>query len=308
MAQAIQQVFELKKKLRELQDWAKQADRRELLSERAIANTIGLNRSTLKSNIQNERMSLANQEALADSFGFNVAWPEWHDFEAARVRPSDRRRDTAAAFLERFLASKSRTVCPTIESGLTEKYLDRRFADFSLSVAGSFVPHSQADGIPLVLKLSFDRRGWPILLDGEVLTVGLKQADIQLFHSRKNAAIEVFDIECLSEAEGNFRGKVEGLSPWWIVSVNGTNDLWLMGRRLRNDGKDCVFRGFHIGDKVKVQMTARVNDCFVRVPSEAIEGMSTAKTRFIEHLHKLAALNGTEAVLGEQILTVVDRS
>jgi hypothetical protein len=146
-------------------------------------------------------MSLDNQEALAASFGFNVAWPEWHDLEAARVPPSDRRRDTAAAFLEKFLASKSRTACPTIESGLTEKYLDRRFSDFSLSVAGSFEPHCQADGIPLVLSLSFDRRGWPILLDGmkEVLTVGLKQADIQLFHSRKSAAIVASDTASISD-------------------------------------------------------------------------------------------------------------
>jgi hypothetical protein len=50
-----------------------------------------------------------------------------------------------------------------------------------------------------------------------------------------------------------------------------------------------------------------VNDCFVRVAGEPFEGASQAKIRFIEHLSKLAVLNGTEAVLVEQTLTVVDK-
>jgi len=310
MAEKIQQIFELQKKLCGLQDWARQTSRGDLMSERSIARSIAVNRNTFKSNIRNERMSVATQQALADTFGFSISWPEWRDPDVVSTTPPGRRRDTGAAFLEKFSAVKTRTACLTIESGLIEKYLDRRFADFFLAVAGSYEPQSHADGIPLVLSLSFDRRGWPILLDDmkEVVTVGLKQADVQLFHNRKTAMIATTDIVCHSEAEGNFQGNSEGLSPWWIITVTGKDDLWLMGRRLRNDGRDCICRGFQTGDKISVLMTARVSDCFVRVPREPFEGTSDAKIKFIEHLHKLAVLNGTDAVLGEQILTVIDKS
>src|ERR1700730_13895689 len=134
MAKKIQQVFELEKKLHGLQKWADQTQRHHLTSERAIAKSIGVNRNTFKSNIRSERMSLAIQQALADAFGFSVTWPEWHDPEAARTLPSARQRDTAVAFLEKFVAVKSRPARLTIESGLVEKYLDRRFADFFLAV------------------------------------------------------------------------------------------------------------------------------------------------------------------------------
>lgn len=310
MAEEIQPIFELDEKLRGMQSWAAQKNRSDLNSERAIAKSMGVKRSTLKSNIERHKMSVANQEALAGAFGFSVTWPEWNDPDAIRTTPSDRRRDTATAFLRRFSAIKSKAAFLTIEAGVTEKYLDRRFADFFLAASGSFEPKLPSEGIPLVLSLSFDRRGWPVLLEGtqEVLTVGLKQVDLQLFHSRESAKIIASEISCLNEEEGNFKGNVEGLAPWWIITTAAKDALWLIGRRLRNDGNDCVCQGFQVGDKIRVAMTARVNDCFVKMPGEPFEDNSEAKIRFIEHLHKLAVLKGTEAVLGEQTLTVVDKS
>jgi len=255
-------------------------------------------------------MSLTNQEALANAYGFRVDWPEWHDHAAIRTTPADGRRDAAVAFLERFLASKSRGACLTIEASSTEKYVDRRFANFSFNVSGSFEPSPQCNKIPLVLSLSFDRRGWPILLDRsmEVLTVGLKQVDLQLYQNSKSAKIVPSDLECHSDNERNFRGSLEGLSTWWVIAVAASDAQWLMGKRLRNDGADCVCEGFRAGDKIRAVMTARVSDCFVKVTGEPFDGASKAKILFIEHLHKLAVLDGTEAVLGEQTLTVVDRS
>jgi hypothetical protein len=310
MARKIEQILELGRKVRILQDWAATAGEDILNSEHAIARSAGIKRSTLKSNIRDGQMSSANQEKLGKVFGFRANWPEWRDPEAIRTIAAGRRRDTAEAFRDRFLASKSKVTCLTIEAGVTEKYLDRRFADFSFAVAGSFDPLAASDQIPLVLSLSFDRRGWPVLLQGtnEVLTVGLKQADLQLFPDResaKGAQLTVSEISCHSGAEGNFRGNVEGLAPWWVISVTAGDGLWLMGRRLRNDGQDCVCQGFRAGDKIRAILTARANDCFVKVEGEPFEGVSEAKIRFIEHLHKLAVLKGTEAVLGEQTLTVI---
>lgn len=309
MSDEVQPIFELSKKFRGLMDWAIQWSNHAANSERSISESSGVKRSTLKTNINTGKMSLPNQEAIAKVFGFAVGWPEWRDPDVTRTTAADQRRDTAKAFLERFLTHKSKPARSTIEVGLTNKHVDRRFADFSFAVPGSFEPSSQAEGIPLVLSLSFDRRGWPILLAGttDVLTVGLKGVDLQLFHTGKSARIDASDIICHSDVEGNFRGKVEGLSPWWVIGTVIGDASWLMGRRLRNDGQDCVARGFHVGDQIRAVMTARVNDCFVRVAGEPFEGTSEAKVRFIEHLSKLSVLNGTEAVLGEQLLTVVEK-
>jgi hypothetical protein len=107
VAEEVQPIFELSKKFRGLQEWAIQVNDGALNSERAIAESTGIKRSTLKSNVDAERMSPFNQEALAKAFGFRIAWPEWHDPHAIRTMPADQRRDTAKAFLDKFLAFKS---------------------------------------------------------------------------------------------------------------------------------------------------------------------------------------------------------
>jgi hypothetical protein len=310
MADDLLPVFELQTKISGLKEWATRTNRSGLKSEHDIAKRIGLNRNTFKSHLRAGQIPSDKEQALADVFGFRIAWPEWRDLLAGRNARPDQRRDTPAAFMERFLKTKNESSPLTIESGLVQKYLDRRFADFFLAVPGSFAPQSQDEGIPLVLSLSFDRRGWPVLLDGlkEVITVGLKQVEVQLFHTRSTAKITTSDILCRSQAEGNFQGSAEGISAWWVISVVRGEEPWLMGKRLPNDGLDCVCSGLQIGDKIRALMTARVDGCFVRVPGELFEDTSDAKIKFMEHLHKLAVLNGPEAVLGEQVLTVVDKS
>lgn len=52
-------------------------------------------------------------------------------------------------------------------------------------------------------------------------------------------------------------------------------------------------------------MTARVNGCFVTLNDHELEGASLERLAVYEQLVKLAALNGTEVILGEQTLTVV---
>jgi hypothetical protein len=312
MTEELQLIFELRKKLRGLQDWAKRTNHCELTTERAIATSINVKRSTFKSQIQNDRLSVSIQDAVADAFGFSVSWTEWRDPKIPRLTPSERRCDTATAFLEKFEASKAGAAYLTIQAGPVEKHLDRRFADFFLTVPGSFDPQAQRDGIPLLLGLSFDRRGLPIPLDGttDVIAVGLKQADIQLFQIEKNANAKIVasEISCGGDSEGNFRGSVEGLSSWWVITVATSDDRWLMGKRLRNDGQDCVCSGLKMGDKIRALMTARIDNCFVEIAPKSFDGKSQDKIRFVKHLHKLAVLNGTEAVLGEQILRVVDKS
>jgi hypothetical protein len=173
-------------------------------------------------------------------------------------------------------------------------------------MAGSFEPSSAANEIPLVLSLSFDPRGWPVFLDLD-LTVWLTEVDLQLIHKRDGASIETFAFDCRDKTEGNFCGEVLGVSRWWRINL-ADDSKKLAGTRRRNDGKDCVCKGFHADDKIEAIMTARVSDCFVTVDGTPLDDDSEAKKRFKEHLLKLAALRGAEATLAEQILTVVEKS
>jgi hypothetical protein len=157
----------------------------------------------------------------------------------------------------------------------------------------------------MTLSLSFDRRGWPVFHD---LTVRLKEVDVQLKHERGLESIEAFDLDCSDEAEGNFRGRVDGLSPHWIISVDKGDDLGLAGTRHRNDGKDCLCHNFVVGDELRAVMTARASDCFVSVSGQPFGDASEAKKRFIDHLAKLSALGGAEAILGEQVVKVLKKS
>ena len=130
---------------------------------------------------------------------------------------------------------------------------------------------------------------------------------MQLKHRRTPESIEAAALACRDEVEGNFCGKVDGLSPYWIISVVKGDDLGLAGTRRRNDGQDCLCRGFELGDEIIAVMTARVSDCFVPVSAEPFDDASEAKKRFIDHLRKLDALGGAEVTLGEQILKVVEK-
>lgn len=302
MSTDVQPVFELGRKLRGLMDWAASTGH-EACSVHGIARASGIARGTLNSNIEREQMAPDNQEALATACGFRADWPEWRDPAAVRTTPADQRRDSATAFLDRFFAHLAAGRRLTIEAGITKSFVDRRFAEFAFALPGSFEPAADAGGIPLVLSLSFDRRGWPAFPD---LTVGLKEVDVQLFHARKPEAIEAVELACRGEAEGNFHGAVEGHSPYWIISVVAGDDACLAGRRRRNDGRDCECRGFRPGDEIRARMTARVSDCFVRLSGQPFDDASEAKKRFIDHLIKLEALGGAEATLGEQVLQVVE--
>jgi hypothetical protein len=307
MATDVQPIFELSKKLRGLMDWAIQSNAGALTSVHAVARTTGINRSTLNSNLANEQLSRANQEALAKAFGYHLDWVEWRDTNAARSTPAGQRRDGADDFLNRFSSHKSSGVRLTIEPGLTKVHVDRRFAEFGFVLSGSFEPSAGTNSVPLALSLSFDRRGWPVFRD---LTVGLKEVDLQLFHDRPPVAIEFFPLGVRDDAEGNFQGIVAGHSPYWIINIVDNaitrgDQAILAGTRRRNDGKDCICHGFQVGDEIRALMTARVSDCFVRVSGQAFDEASQSKMKFIEHLSKLAALNGAEAVLAEQIMAVV---
>jgi hypothetical protein len=90
--------------------------------------------------------------------------------------------------------------------------------------------------------------------------------------------------------------------------VDKGDDLGLAGTRRRNDGKDCLCRNFVAGDELRAVMTARVSDCFVSVSGQPFDDASEAKRRFIDHLAKLSALGGAEAILGEQAVKVVEKS
>jgi formylglycine-generating enzyme required for sulfatase activity len=105
MADGVQPIFELGKKIRGLMDWATRANS-ELTSIQSIARAAGINRSTLNSNIRSEQMSAANQQALAGALGFRVDWPEWFDPSAPPAVSAAHRRDSAEAFLSRFARSK----------------------------------------------------------------------------------------------------------------------------------------------------------------------------------------------------------
>jgi hypothetical protein len=309
MAKDVQLLFELSKKLRRLQDWAAQSDICSLRSEHEISKSTDIPRSTLKSNLNQGRMSVANQQKLAELFGFSIDWPEWRDQDASRDAAASKRRDTAGAFNERFLRRKSQAARLTIEAGPTRKHIDRRFADFSLSVAGSFSPSPAIEQIPLMLSLSFDRRGWPVLFEetNDVITVGLTEVDLQLFADRSTARISALPIECHGTSEGNFEGRVDGFPHWWTIRMAEQGALSLAGSRLRNDGQDCICEGFQAGDTIRAVMTARVDKCFVRLTGEPFEHTSEARIRFIKHLTKLHVLNDAEAMLGEQLLTVIDK-
>jgi hypothetical protein len=308
MTNGVQVVFELSGKLQHLFEWANNNDL-PLISTRAIERAIGINHVTLHSNMNKCKMSQANQMALADAFGFDVAWPEWRDANATRLTPRSQRRDTVEAFMARFVAEKSSNDASlTIAANTTCNHIDRRFADFAF---GAVAVRRQEDcprSIAMAVKLSFDRRGWQVLFEDAqgVFTIWLRQADLQVFHERESAKIDVFPLAQSNGMQGNFRGNVEGVSPWWVLEL-ATDDPWLAGKRLPSDGPDCVCHGFHAGDSIRAVLTARVSDCLVGMEGELFEGLSPTKSLLIKHLAKLCVLKNAEAVLCEQTLTVVKK-
>ena len=308
-------LFELRLKINGLMDWARESGIRDLSSLHAISRSIDMRHSTLRDCISMDRMSVAQQKALAAAFGFDIAWLQWRDARATKHTVSGQRTDSAKAFIERFIAhSKSNPRLSksnprlTIAAGLTNT-MDRRLAEFSFGLADSFDPAARPNPIPLVLSLSFDPRGWPVFFDPKLnLTIRLTNCDVQLFHERPSAAIEASDIACDHEAEGNFHGRV-GLSAWWSI---GTTDraVGLAGRRRRNEGEDCLLRGFMAGDQIRALMTARVSDFLINVGGEEFTNpnFNIIRERLIAHMLKLGSLNSdtTEVILGEQLLKVIE--
>lgn len=312
MAREVNPVFELRPKLGGMMNWARQASRPELSSIRAIERKTGIPRTTLTNNIDDSTMSSANETTLGREFGFLPSWPEWRDPKGLTL--GARRRDTANAFIKRFLAHKSEAECLTIEPELTADHVDPRFADFNFALTGSFELSPDNREIPLALSVFFERRGWSFSLEGtpDALTVGLKEVDLYLIPDRKNktrktARIRTFPVSCRDDTEGNFEGTPEGLQPWWVFTVAKNNELWLAGRILRNDMQACGCSGFEPGDKIDALMTARVDTCFAKVTGETFETMSEEKKAFLRHLGKVSLLNGTEATLCKQVLVVVER-
>ena len=303
MSAKVQPIFELTQKLRGLIDLAIQADNGVPTSERAVAKAAGIPWGTFKSNLVDRKMSPERQEALAKLFGFRTDWPEWRDRNANAHAAGGARRDGAAAFLERFFAHKSAGGRMTIDAGMTRIHIDPRFANFSLALPGSFVPSSTQAGIPLVLSLSFDPKGWPALVE---LTVWLSEVDLQLKHERAGTSIAASAFACRDASEGNFSAQVEGVAQFWRINPSDDGRK-LSGTRRRNDGQDCVCVGFRDGDRIIAVMTARISDCFVTIEGAPLNDASEQKKQFMEHLSKLSALGGNaEAMLAEQTLTVVE--
>jgi hypothetical protein len=310
----VQDVFQLDLKINGLVDWAKSMGKSKLRSLRALKKSSGVAYSTLQSAMKAQRMSVGDQRALADAFGFQIEWPEWRDPDARRTTVAEHRRDSAKAFLEKFKGRLLSGLVLTIDAVPATPRVDYRVADYSFAVTGSFEPSTQAAEIPLVLSLSFDERGWSLVYDLTVLTVGLKEVDLELFPARdgdpiqdKGVSLKLSELACHLGAEGNFHALVRGLHerPWWIIS--NPNGACISGTRRRNDGDDCICEGFRAGDEIQTRMTARVSDCFVSVSGQPFDGASEAKKKFIEHLAALDVLKGAEATLGEQILKVVEK-
>jgi hypothetical protein len=264
----------------------------------------------------NGKLPVPAQSLIRQLYGIDEDSQCWEYFQAGddenfkaeyrRSHPIKKAEPQKATLAGGDVAKSSSGSCLVIEAGRTKTKVDRRFAEFAFTMAGSFEPSANADGIPMVLSLSFDRRGWPIFHD---LTVRLKEVDVQLKHEHERApeSIEAFALACRDHAEGNFAATVDGLSPFWIVGRAGGDDVGLAGTLRRNDGKDCICRGFKAGDEITALMTARVSDCFVLTSGQPFDETSTAKQRFIDQLCKLDALGGAEATLGVQILKVVEK-
>jgi hypothetical protein len=289
----VQTIVDLRSKVQGLMKWAKEAGVTKLSTLRALERTCGIKYSTLNSSLNAERISIGNQMKLATAFEFQIDWPEW--------------RMAAGLFLERFRTHKLASRPLTIEARLTRTHLDRRTADFAFGVAGSFDGCSENNGIPLVLSLSFDNRGWPVFPD---LTVALKEVDLQLSCTRDGAELEVFALTCNCESEGNFHSEVMGTGQgyaYWTIRVADPACEFIAGTRRKNDGRDCICKGFRDGDEIRALMTARKIQCFGTVAGKSVENSGPIKKRFVEHLTKLDVLNGTEAKLAEQILTVVHK-
>jgi hypothetical protein len=304
----VQDIFELRSKIVGLLNWAKEAGKSGLDSLHALDDRAKADEkakvapySTLQSVMKTGRISVRNQKALANSYGFSIDWREWRDPRATRTTVPERRGDSARVFLARFHAHKASGSRPTIDAGPTRIKVDRRFAEFAFGVSGSFEPSTKISSIPLILSLSFDRRGWPVFHD---LTVRLIEVDVQLKHKRAPDSIEALPLTCRDEAEGNFIGTVDGLSPYWIIRVK--DDVGLAGTRRRNNGQDCICHNFQIGDELVAVMTARVSNCFASTSGLPFDNLSEDKNRFVEHLCKLDALGGAEVTLGEQILKVIE--
>jgi hypothetical protein len=305
----VQSIFELESRITGLLSWAREVGKSELDSLRALDRAKLAPYSTLQSAMKSGRISVRDQRALADAYGFRLDWAEWRDRRATRLTPSDQRVDSAKSFLEKFVAHKSSGTCLAIEADLTDGHIDRRFADFSFAVSGSFEPSRGGEGIPLVLSLSFDGRPWPVSLD---CTIGLMGVDLQLIHEHKGASIDIFPITCDSDAEGNFDARVGSpIHPYWIIKVAHGDDACVSGWRRRNDGQDCVCRRFSAGTTIEARMTARVRDDFdVRLEGKQWEGISDTKARLAEHLITRGFLkpDDWEVTLGVQILKVIEQS
>jgi hypothetical protein len=306
MANEVQEIFELKKKLYLLMAWARQANLPRLTSERSVADVAHIAHGTLVTNLNTERMAVDNQAKLAKAFGFSLDWHEWRDTAAT---PSTKRADTADAFIARFRTHRAKPACLTIEPDVTTPQIDHQFADFKFLLPGSFEASPRTSRIPLALQVHFGRRGWSFFLEDKLdaLTVGLKQVDLELFFDRKAAAIKLRPVHCRNEGEGNFKGKPEGLRSGWLFTVTRRGSRWLTGTIRRNDHCACVCSGFLPGDKIHAIMSATISDCVEKVSGETFDNISEGKRNFINHLLKLAALNGTRATLGTQVLTVVDQ-
>jgi hypothetical protein len=303
MGRGVQFVHQLKEKITRLIKWAKN-NGFELNSMRAVERATQIDRTTLYANMESYRISRANQMRLAKGFGFDLEWPEWRD-------PSDTkrsgRRDTADAFIARFIEEKSNSGPLTIKPGRVRKRIDPRFANFRCVVPASYAPGTMSAAIPLCLLLSFDRRGWSVVLDEgrSILTVGVKQVDLQLIHDCEDADIEVFALAPVNGGENNFVGDVEGLSPWWVIKVAGGDLPYLAGKRALSDRRDCLCHGFQAGDRIEAVMTVRVTDCSVDVEGDLLDGVHEMKVALIKQLTKLSVIRDAEAVLCQQTLTVV---
>jgi hypothetical protein len=185
----VHDIFQLDLKINGLVARGKRNGDGNLCSLRALEKSGVIAYSTLQSAMKAHRMSVGDQKALAAAYGFDTEWREWRDPDPKRATARHQRRDSAEAFLEKFYARAPSGVCLTVDAHSTTTRVDYRVADYSFALAGSFEPSMQAGEIPLVLSVSFDERGWSLVYDATILTVGLKSVDLQLFPMRDGAPI-----------------------------------------------------------------------------------------------------------------------
>jgi len=239
----------------------------------ALAQGMGIIRTSLNSMMDTSRMSLDVQEKAAKALNFKTSWPEWRDSRADRNTPENGRRDTAPKFMNRLKHGPPLE----IEPGDPE-CRDWKFASFRIdSPSGQFQDLS-TDRFLLLDEVSCEPTDV-----GAGMIVGLKVFDLNFFLPERPRALL---IECSDKRNrGSIIVEARGIArrPFFRYSSAAPP----IGERLPPSDALAHYVGAQEGDEIRVTMTAAQNESFV--DSRGAE-LATAKRRKIaEHLAKLQA-------------------